>query len=128
MKKVIFFRGRNTDGIIADAKAFGIVGDGDKCYVICREGDALAQPGDMTPDQFRNDLFIHDDDNFIIIANGGTTKQLVPVVVRFAGFSAVQDEQDAQAFYEGLRNDHRGWTWKVLDVQRDGVEQIGGDK
>lgn len=94
MAKVIFFRGRNTKGIIEDARAAGIDGE---FIVVCRDGDALAEPGDIPVSDFEP------GDDIIIVANGGTTAQAAPVIAK-AAYLAGQGE---------------AWVW-VVEVDRDG--------
>lgn len=96
MSKVIFFRGRNTAGIIEDARAAGIDGE---FVIVCRDGDALAEPGDIPVSEFK----IEPSDDIIVVANGGTTAQAAPVIAK-AAYLAGQGE---------------AWVW-VIEVDRDG--------
>lgn len=89
----IVFRGRNTDNIIADAKREGIITDDHQIVIVCRQDDTLAQDGDVTSlDSIPDDT--------TIIANGGTTAQLVPILLDVTQFA------------------HR---YRIVDVQRDGI-------
>jgi hypothetical protein len=72
---VIFFRGRNPAGIIEDARNEGILQDGDKVVIVCRENDNLAQPGDVTS------VELPKVEPVTLVANGGTTAQVVPLIV-----------------------------------------------
>lgn len=74
MKTVVFFRGYNTANIIADARRFGLIGDHDTIVVMCRKDDALAEPGDRIHIGLINGPVV-------VVCNGGTTGQQIPVVV-----------------------------------------------
>lgn len=82
MAKVIFFRGRNTAAIMKDALYAGIEGN---FVVVCRDGDSIAEPGDIPVSDFESADDIGDD--IIIVGNGGTTAQAAPVIAR-AAFAA----------------------------------------
>lgn len=110
---VILFRGRNTEGVFQDACKAGLVPDGAEIITIAHENDALAQPSDVTVDKCLWDIRTG---NTVVIANGGTTAQLVPVIAFFARHEGSDD-----AWTE------REWTWSAWDVQRDGVTQLAGD-
>jgi len=66
---------------------------------------------------------------FSIVANGGTTAQLVPIITRLAeetGRNSVASD-DWTVSNAKLRAERRGWRWEVWDVQRNGVTQLVGD-
>ena len=96
MATVVFFRGRNTSGILSDARRLGVVADDDRVVVICRENDALAEEGDVTVPPMPKP-----DDQLIVVANGGTTAQAAPYLFALGGTT--------------------GGCVKVIDLQRDGV-------
>lgn len=105
--KVIFFRGRNTAGIIADAIRLGVVPDGAEIHIICRTNDPLSEPGDVTTPPEHPNPFPPGGPGFIVVANGGTTAQLVPTVAKYVfGVPA-----------------HKV---RIVDVQRDGVTDLWG--
>jgi len=118
---VVFFRGRNTDKIIKDARDAGLVPDGANTVVMCLPNDKLAQPGDVT------DVTWHDTGHRRIIANGGTTRQLVPILVGLAE-SAISADYDYELCTEyGACGGSRSWTWDVWDVQQDKTECLSGN-
>lgn len=119
-RTIVLMRGRNTANIEADARAAGIIRNGDQVMVICRAGDALAQEGDYTPQQ---EWLLQTKDEVIIIANGGTSAQIVPVIANIAS-SARQEDGDATAAWES----NRTWRWKAIDLQRDGETFLAGDE
>jgi hypothetical protein len=97
MKTLIAFRGNNTDNILQDA--YPTIGDVDRIIIVARDGDRLAQPGDLNPLATLQE--IHKSDEVALIANGGTTAQIMPLLV----FLLTQ--------YAG--------HCRIFDVQRDGV-------
>ena len=96
MATVVLFRGRNTTGILSDARRLGVVADDDRIVVVCRENDALAEEGDVTVPPMPKA-----DDQLIVVANGGTTAQAAPYLFALGGTT--------------------GGSVKVIDLQRDGV-------
>lgn len=100
-KKILFFRGRNTAGIVNDATGAGLC-EGRTPVIVCREGDALAEPGDLTTGEIVRALF--DSDDIIVVCNGGTTRQQVPVVLRLGQFAP-----------------ETGANIQFVEVDRDGV-------
>lgn len=78
----IFFRGRNTDGIITDARAYGLANG--NVVIVARDGDALAKPGDRFASDFVGDLAFSFGGDITIVANGGTTAQAAPIISRVA--------------------------------------------
>lgn len=102
----IFFRGRNTAAIIADAAER--LGPADVTIIVAREGDALAQPGDVEgvePPWVAGE--------WQIICNGGTTAQLVPLLA---------------SIIRAYHADHteNTWWWTAYDVQPDGCTALAG--
>ena len=95
MATVVLFRGRNTTGILSDARRLGVVADDDRVVVICRENDALAEEGDVTVPPMPKP-----DDQLIVVANGGTTAQAAPYLFALGGATGCV---------------------RVVDLQRDGV-------
>lgn len=110
---VVLFRGRNTDGVLQDAISSGLVPKGARVVIVVRDNDALAQPGDMVVGDVICDLRNGDTR---VIANGGTTAQLVPIIA-FLAAHAGADDVDSK----------RTWRWSAWDIQRDGVTQLAGD-
>ena len=95
MATVVLFRGRSTSAILADARRLGVVADGDAVAVVCRDGDPLAEEGDVTVPPMPKH-----DDQLIVVANGGTTAQAAPYLFALGGAAG---------------------RVKVIDLQRDGV-------
>lgn len=123
MTRAIFFRGRNTAAIVNDARLAGIVPDEATITIVARQDDALAEPGDVTdvPNW-------HAGDDVRIVANGGTSAQLVPVIVCLAQAAERADaEADEYLAERSARRPPRTWRWSVFDVQRDGVTKLAGD-
>lgn len=98
--KTLTFLGRNTEGILSDAKTN--LEELGEINVIARDGDKLEAPSglqktgvsDFTPDQ---------NFDYIIIANGGTSQQLLPTIKKLV---------------------EQGIKFKAYDLQRDGVAQV----
>ena len=127
MRKVIVFRGRNTANVIHDARNADIIRDGDEVVIVCRKGDALAEPGDVTtpPTPHWGVGFDYDPVTHIVVCNGGTTAQVVPYVY---GLGRLRGDQAAAM--DEVHGDHygKGTTPVVLlDVQRDGITILAGD-
>lgn len=102
MKTIVFFRGNRTADIIHDATGHGLA-VGREVVVVRRNSDhVLAADTDITVREF--DAYDHD---VIVVANGGTTAQLVPVL---AGVI-----RDASRFL-------------VYDVQRDGIALLAASE
>lgn len=99
--KLISFLGRNTQGILEDAfEEFGERVNG--VLVISRDGDQMEAPAGLTVvpvSEFSPDA----DEQYLLIANGGTSAQLLPVVKRLV---------EAGALFE------------AYDLQRDGIVQV----
>ena len=100
VSRTITFLGRNTEGILGDAKnQFGSLGD---TVVIARDGDKLEAPtglqktavGEFSPDQ---------NAEYTLLANGGTSAQLLPTVKKLV---------------EGKIN------FRAFDLQRDGTIKV----
>jgi hypothetical protein len=100
LSRTITFLGRNTEGILNDAKnQFGSLGE---TVVIARDGDKLEAPaglqktavGEFSPDQ---------NAEYTLLANGGTSAQLLPTVKKLV---------------EGKIN------FRAFDLQRDGTIKV----
>lgn len=96
--KFIFFRGRNTNNIINDAK-LQFASKQFSAIIICRENDRLAEAGDITPKKFSPSI----GKKYGVIANGGTTSQLVPVLKKLV---------------------ESGVEFEVYDLQPDEMERL----
>jgi len=73
-KKTILFLGRNTEGIMRDAKAAGLLFNP---IVLTRQDDSLPVPEGITA--MAADVFVPEQGTeYILIANGGTTQQSFP--------------------------------------------------
>jgi hypothetical protein len=62
-----------------------------------------------------------DDDEIVIVANGGTTAQLVPLIVRLAKAASVEDTENSIRYNTRGSAEERRWSWKAIDLQMDGV-------
>jgi|GEM_PF-6267039 len=69
-KEIVFFRGRSTAGILADARV----------TILCSISDALAMPGDVEFPKWVP--FSGDMTDLVIIANGGPTGPLASTLLR----------------------------------------------
>lgn len=83
---VIFFRGRNTDHIIRDALthlACKITVGNDNYMSVCRRDmDSLADISDQTVEQVIHTIrwFSNPETSIYVVANGGTTEQLLGII------------------------------------------------
>lgn len=100
---VILMRGNNTDAIRADLFAARPELATAEVRVLAREGDRLAQPEDRTVEDVLEDTR---DQHVVLVGNGGTTAQLVPLLLTLER--------------------RTGQLYEVLDCQRDGVRRLGG--
>ena len=98
MSKFIVLLGRNTEGIIKDVKKeFGETVD---ILVITRNNDSLNPPENypsVSISEFKP------EHSYIVIANGGTTAQLIPLIK-----TLVENNS----------------TFEVWDLQRDGKPRL----
>lgn len=93
----LFLNGRSTAGIVADArKAFG---EDIEILVVARDGDALAAPEGLSTTPVSRFEPI-EGTSYTLVANGGTSAQLVPVLLRLERSTS---------------------QYRVVDLQRDGV-------
>ena len=104
---VIVFLGRSVDGILNDARRSF---NDQNIVVIRRDDDQLTAPEGLetrTVSGFCDEMDIRrrplDDEKFLVVANGGTISQLVPVL-------------------KALRENGR--RMEVYDLQRDGVIRL----
>lgn len=96
-KKTVLFNGRNINGIMDDAKKENLLHDP---VVIVRENDRLDPPEGMeavTSNNFNPNY----ETEYIVIGNGGTTTQLVPILHKL------------------FTNPNYSYT--IVDLQRDGT-------
>jgi hypothetical protein len=76
-KKIVVLRGRNTESISIEASR---IYEGD-VVVVCRDGDALKQPGDIEQCNIKALVSSWGEDvEVVCVANGGTTQQLFSVI------------------------------------------------
>ena len=111
---IVAFRGRRTAAILHDAHRAGLYDDDDEIVVVCRRDDRLREPADVEA----HDLDTWSEcDDMVIIANGGTTAQLVPVLI-----ATVREH----ALYHTSRytQDLPTWRLRVVDVQPDAVVSL----
>jgi len=76
---LILFLGRSVEGILADAKEE--FPEEQEILVLTRKNDQLQPPAGLTAipaDEFRPDS----ETTYVVIANGGTTSQVLPTVKR----------------------------------------------
>ena len=98
--EIILFLGNNTEGILRDAqKQFG--GD-NKALVISRENDRLQPPAGVESTTV-NGFKPEKDKKYIIIANGGTSAQLLPAITKLL---------------------EAGIAFEAYDLQRDGMTKV----
>jgi len=104
MKILFCFNGRSVSGILADARKHVSIDD-HEILVVVRDGDAIPPPEGLKSlgvEEAKSFLGkLNDRDEVVLVANGGTSAQLVPVLANLVGE------------YVG--------TFKVLDLQRDGM-------
>ena len=98
----IIFRGRNTEGIAQDAEGAGALHG--YTVIVSRKNDPLAQEFDRTVEGMLSMLENNPNTWVVLFANGGTTAQLVPILVH-------------------LTTKHKGPV-KVYDCQREGVSLL----
>lgn len=97
---IISFLGRSTDGILADARREFPSEQG--VLVISRDGDQLQPPAGV--EVVRVSAFAPvAGESYTLIANGGTSSQLLPVVKRLV---------------------EAGATFTAWDLQREGKTQV----
>jgi len=108
MRNFIFILGRNLDSIFDEAcDEFGITKE-DNIYIITREHDQLEVP-DLHPNQKQVLASTAPVcDNIYVIANGGTTAQMIPYTVRLV--------QEAKGLCE------------IIDLQKDGKKTLWSKK
>ena len=99
ISRTITFLGRNTEGILNDAKNhFGSLGE---TVVIARDGDKLDAPSGLQKTAV-SEFSPDPNAEYTLLANGGTSAQLLPIVKKLI---------------EG------GINFKAFDLQRDGEVQ-----
>jgi hypothetical protein len=100
MKKIVVFLGRSVDGIINDVRAhFGEEGE---IVIVSRDNDTLTPPEGFQAvpvSTFETEPGV----SYIVVANGGTAAQLVPVLVHLT---------------------RSGVSLEVYDLQRDGIVKL----
>ena len=113
-RTVIFFRGRNTKSIIQDAERLGVVTQKDKIIVVCRKNDDLAEPGD--------EIGVHHiDGNVVVVCNGGTTQQQVPVIA----WAVLRTRSPGSC--QGI--EYPGESSTLIEVGKDSINVLwGGDE
>lgn len=98
---LVVFLGRNTERILSDAvAAFGE----QETLVVARDDDTLDPPTGMaTVPVSEFAAYVVPDHKYVIVANGGTSAQLLPVVKRLV---------------------EAGASFEAWDLQRDGLSQV----
>lgn len=98
--KTITFLGRNTEGILSDAKNnFSNLGE---IEVIAREGDKFDAPNELQKIEVNE--FVPDKNvKYIIIVNGGTSQQLLPTIKKMV---------------------ENGIEFEAYDLQKDGITRV----
>ncbi len=121
MKKVFLFNGRSVEGILSDVRRE--FPDHSPCVIVLLN-DAIPSPEGvktMTVDEAVSALSNGDDhEEIVLVANGGVTRQLVPIVIQLVkgwqGFQGpyrlveLQRGECPRVFHE--RNDSLGWEDK----------------
>jgi len=97
---ILSFLGRNTEGILADARREFPNEQG--VLVISRDGDQLQPPAGVVPVPVSEFAPVKGE-SYTLIANGGTTAQLLPVVKRLV---------------------EEGVEFTAWDLQREGTVQV----
>src|SRR3989339_484513 len=98
---LIVLNGRSIQGILSDARReFGEMSS----LVVCRNGDTLPVP-DGLPSVAVNDFAPDQGTQYILVANGGTSAQLAPVL---------------------LRLERSGVIYRIVDLQKNGMVELGG--
>src|SRR3989344_219635 len=98
--RTITFLGRNTEGILRDAEGqFGSLGE---TVVIARDGDKLDAPSGLQKTEV-SEFSPDPNAQYTLLANGGTSAQLLPTVKKLV---------------EGKSN------FKAFDLQRDGMLKV----
>jgi len=94
---VIVFNGNSVEKIIADAKALGVGGENPRFIIITRKDDRLAAPEEYRTARVDQITEFNGDDD-IVIANGGTTAQQIPLVLWAAknGHSIIEITRDRE--------------------------------
>jgi len=111
MNTIVTFRGRNTAGILDDARANGLLTDESKVIVVSREGDALAGPSDVTNAPMPDDDQVIGE--LIVIANGGTTKQSAKYLFNLGKYDV------ASHYGDRPRN-----KFRVVEIQQGGAYEV----
>lgn len=97
---LILFLGRNTDGILSDARRE--FGNEENVIVVSRDGDQLLPPAGLEGVSV-SEFQPVEGESYTLIANGGTSSQLLPVVKRLV---------------------KAGVSWVGWDLQREGKTQV----
>lgn len=96
---LVSFLGRSTEGILRDAReAF----PDEQILLVSRDNDAIQPPADVpcvAVSEFQPEL----DESYVVISNGGTAVQLIPVVMRLVRAEV---------------------PLKIFDLQQDSIERI----
>ena len=98
-KQTILFLGRNTEGIMRDAQAAGLLFNP---IVLTRRNDSLPVP-EGVPAMAADEFVPESGTEYILIANGGTTQQSFPTFGKLLT-AAIPVE--------------------VYDLQRDGITKV----
>lgn len=96
---LILFLGNSIEGILADAQSEF---PGEQVLVVKRDGDRLQAPEGIATvevSQFQTEGGVE----YVVVANGGTSAQLVPVLKKLV---------------------EAGVPMQVFNLQRDGVSQL----
>lgn len=81
---VLVFRGRSTDGVIADIYKYGVAAP-QEVVVVCANQDRLRQPGDVpVGDAIELLRAKHNNTRITVIGNGGMSEQLGPIIAALA--------------------------------------------
>lgn len=109
----VFIRGRNTAGIIEGACRARQIDD---YIIVCRENDRLREDGDILVKEAIDKAMNHAG-GVVVVANGGTTAQVVPLVgiaYRRPGVEVVDAQRD------GVHDFHffptQSWDWLILKM------------
>lgn len=114
---VIFFRSRDTSSVMNDAHEAEILDPGDRVVVVAHKNNELAKSGDVARG-WDGGYYVPltGYTKVIIITNGGSTAQLVPMMFRLGELAEINKTEAAQA-WEKNRADTPYIPLEVLDLQ-----------
>ena len=125
---VLFFRGRYTAKIMSDAHEAGVLDPGDRVVIATCADDDLAEPGDVFPGWDGGyGVPLTGYAKLVVVANGGTTAQLVPMLFRVGELEGIA-ASEARRDWELDREPAPSTRMEVIDLQRGAspIVLVGG--